>query len=123
MASGISFNQPPMAAKGMKPDEYAQKYADEKGISLSEAKSELKAQYGAPQGFGSSAVSDAISSGDVDGTGNHPSLPPEAMMLNQVYGIPIEVIQEGDDAIKQYAEENNINIPEKTQGSSLDIVS
>lgn len=35
--------------QGMSPDEYAQQYADQKGISLEEAKEELKSKYGDPR--------------------------------------------------------------------------
>ena len=125
---GISFGQPPEAAKGMNPDEYAQQYANEHGCTLEDARQILAAQNGAPMppsggmqgGTVNTTTSDALSTGDVDGTGRQPSIPPEAMQLHQIYGIPLEVIQEGDNAIQQYAKENNITLPQKTTGNSLD---
>ncbi len=133
---GVSFGsvtQTQTQKPQMDPEAYAQQYAKEHGISVEQAREELKAQFGDPQQqggvasatgiSGSTATSTALSTGDVDGTGRQPSIPPEAMMLHQVYGIPLEVIQEGDNAIQQYAKENNIQLPEKTQGNSLDLKS
>ena len=40
--------------------------------------------------------------------------PEEALKLMQL-GIPMETIMQGDNAIKTYAEENNIELPEKKQ--------
>lgn len=43
-AQGVQGQQ-----QGMDPDAYAQQYADQKGISLDEAKEELKSKYGDPR--------------------------------------------------------------------------
>ncbi|MCR4880453.1 MAG: hypothetical protein K6A44_00665 [bacterium] len=109
--------------QGVDPNQYAQQYAEQNGISVDEAKEQLKAKFGDPQQpGGSSAVSNALSSGDVTGTGSNPSIPKEAWEL-QALGIPLEVIQEGDNAIKQFADDNNIKLPEKTQGASINFES
>ena len=42
----VNFGRPP---QGIDPDAYAKQYANEKGITLAEAKAELKAKYGDPQ--------------------------------------------------------------------------
>ena len=42
----VNFGRPP---QGIDPDSYAKQYANEKGITLTEAKAELKAKYGDPQ--------------------------------------------------------------------------
>ena len=125
--NGVSFGQqPPAAAKGMDPEAYAQQYANEKGISIDQAREELRAQHGDPMqgsgGAGSNSTADALSTGNVDGTGKQSSIPPEAWQL-QSLGIPLEVIQQGDDAIHKFAEENNIQLPEKTQGNSINFES
>ena len=133
---GVSFgsvSQSQMQKPQMDPEAYAQQYANQHGISIEQAREELKAQFGDPQqqggvssatgASGSNAASTALSTGDVDGTGRQPSIPPEAMQLHQIYGIPLEVIQEGDNAIQQYAKENNITLPQKTQGNSLNLES
>ncbi len=41
------------------------------------------------------------------------SIPPEEAAKLEQLGIPREVIEQGDDAIKQYAEEHNITLPAK----------
>lgn len=115
------------------PETVLQEHMTEHNITDPEvAKAELEKLYGKPeqpggvQGVGGSAsmaTSTALSTGDVDGTGRQPSIPPEAMQLHQIYGIPLEVIQEGDNAIQQYAKENNITLPQKTQGNLLNLES
>lgn len=94
-----------MMPKGIDPNKYAEQYAKQKGISVDQAKAELKAKHGDP-------------ARQAQGGQGSNSLPPEAVELRAA-GIPVEVIQKGDDAIKKYAEENNIQIPEKKVGKSL----
>ncbi len=110
---GFSGGRPP---QGVDPNAHAAKYAREKGISIDQAKEELKAQFGDPQQPDSSTSTEAS---EALSTGNQGSnIPKEAWEL-QALGIPLEVIQQGDNAIKQFADDNNINLPEKTQGSKL----
>ena len=109
----VSFGSMTRPQQGIDPNKYAQQYADKNGISLEEAKQQLKTQHGDPaQQTGSSSAtsaSSALSTGDVDGSGRQSNLPPEAWEL-QSLGIPVEVIQQGDDAIKTYAEDiDNLN--------------
>lgn len=164
-----NFQQP------MDPDAYAQQYANQKGISLDEAKAELKKTMGepekpqengnnslgqggqgignvgynqggrAPQGnfgfmgqqnygdmslFGPMGIgnnnennfdpfgrNDGNSSSIFnfnDNSENQYGLVPEEQELLEA-GIPYEVILGGKDAIKNYADENNITLPNEYQ--------
>lgn len=108
--------------QGVDPNQYAMQYAKQKGISLEEAKQQLKAQFGdpnkrqagAPQAVPQTGndISGALSTGSVDNQGKKSKIPPEAVQL-QSLGIPLNVILQGDNAIKQYADEHNIKLPEK----------
>ena len=107
--------------QGVDPNQYAMQYARQNGISLEEAKQQLKAKFGDPnQQVGTpqavpkndSSISGALSTGNVDKQRERNSLPPEAIQL-QAFGIPLNVILKGDNAIKQYAKEHNIKLPEK----------
>ena len=142
---------------------YAQEYADSKGISLDEAKAELRAKFGdpekpntvfnskgdmlktEPQVLNFSGAGANFPVNPYGATGAAPvqleayikhsaeqlgisedvfarmlGLPDRASegsddkveMLKQ-YGIPEDVINQGDDAIRKYAQENNIDLPAK----------
>jgi len=106
--------------QGMSPDAYAKQYAQQKGISVSEAKAELKAMHGDPAKQGGAELSSALS-----GSGNTKTtdIPPEVYQQLLSLGVPAEIIQQGDDAIRKYAKENNINIPAKSSGANVDFSS
>lgn len=101
------------------PELDAQNYARQNGISLEEAKAELRAKFGDPQVPPQPGMTET---GTLDfnykpqGSANTSQVPPEQMALIQK-GIPPEVILQGDDAIRKYAEDNNISLPAKKQVS------
>ena len=116
----ISGNMSGMPPKGVDPNAYAEQYAQEKGISVEEAKQELKTKFGDPQQQqgGASALSNSLSGADSTTSSGIPQSELEKLMAA---GIPEEVIAQGDNAIMQFAQENNITLPEKQTGSKLDI--
>lgn len=155
----VSGGMPPMD-----PNAYAQRYAQENGISLDDAKNQLRARFGDPQKPNSTFAPEPqniprgaigpVFSYRTDGAnfnynasdfrninpqemeklveqeakrnGMSPQdfayaigLPPRQepqedknQMLIDL-GIPQNVIAQGDDAIRKYAEQNNINLPPK----------
>ena len=108
--------------QGVDPNQYAMQYAKQNGISLEEAKQQLKAKFGDPNNRqvgtpqaipkNDNSISGALSTGNVDKQRGKNSLPPEAVKLRTL-GIPLNVIMQGDNAIKKYADEHNIRLPEK----------
>ena len=121
-----------MAVNGMgpmDPNAYAQKYAAQKGISVEQAKQELRATHGDPSMslngsiFGNSATNSSQSifsfgnnnnsydTGSFNFGFNNSS--PEKQLED--LGIPKNVIKKGDDAIRKFAEENDIKIPRKLE--------
>lgn len=148
----------------MDPNAYAQRYATEKGISLNEAKEQLRAKYGDPQQpqmFGNNTARWTGSMGDsimrFSGEGaNFNCNPFGAVGANSEQlaayvkkgaertglsekefaqrlglpdraesndngktqklrdlGIPQKIIDQGDDAIRKYAKDHNIDLPAK----------
>lgn len=132
----------------MDPNAYAQHYALENGISLDEAKAQLKSRYGDPippslfnvkgkeaqtNTFGAltdnpEKLAAYIKKGAKETGMNEKEfaammgLPPkeeksteDAKKLEELrkLGIPKEVIEKGDDAIRKYAQTHNINLPPK----------
>ena len=125
----------------MDPNAYAKQYAKENNISFEEAKSELKTQLGDPQDMQKinqggiqgpqqidfSAMQNPFemdfnalqgpqetnfggnNSQDFNGKKEEK---PDAITL-MALGVPMSVIQQGNNAINNFAEENNIKLPEK----------
>ena len=156
------FDGPQLGGPHMDPNAQAQVYAKENGISLNEAKAQLRAKFGAPQKPNStfapepqnipSGVSGPIFAYRPDGTNYsyNPAdfsmqtpqdleklvkneakrigiseqdfalelgLPPrekedKTEMLKSL-GIPQEIIDNGDDAIRKYADDHGIDLPAK----------
>ena len=109
------------------PDAYAQRYANQKGLSLEEAKSELKTQYGEPSqqsqvnsyesyGFDSE---ETVLSTDMDfktlfkellNTLRGPQNTQNTQNTQKQDGLPQD--QDPDSYAQQYADENGISIDE-----------
>lgn len=156
------FDGPQIGGPQMDPNAQAQVYAKENGISLDEAKAQLRAKFGDPQKPNSTfapepqniprGVSGPIFSYRPDGTNYsyNPAdfsmqtpqdleklvkneakrlriseqefalelgLPPreredKTEMLKSL-GIPQEIIDKGDDAIRKYADDHDIDLPAK----------
>ena len=156
------FDGPQLGGPQMDPNAHAQVYAKENGISLDEAKAQLRAKFGDPQKPNStfapepqnipSGVSGPIFAYRSDGTNYsyNPAdfsmqtpqeleklvkneakrlriseqefalelgLPPreredKTEMLKSL-GIPQEIIDKGDDAIRKYADDHDIDLPAK----------
>lgn len=156
----------PLGMPPMNPDVYAQKYATENGISLDDAKNQLRAKFGDPQkpnsGFAPnlpnipndtlrntplfqfSGPQANFNCNPLGGIGANPKeieayikqgaertgmseqqfaqtlgLPPrqqgdKTQMLKDL-GIPQDIINKGDDAIRKYAQAHNIDLPAKEQ--------
>ena len=122
---------------GMDPNAYAQRYADENGITLEEAKAQLRAKHGDPQqpnqaskdpmSMNGSAWGAVPGFGGLGGLRQSPSLAgmngmetprgddssKKQELLNR--GIPQYIIDKGDDAIRKFAEENGINLPPRQE--------
>ncbi len=150
MVNEVSGNRPPQ----MDPDAYAIQYAKENGISLEDAKAQLRSKFGDPNppsvfmangfqfsGTGKEAEINpwgvptddpeklaAFVKNGAKKTGMDEKefaamsgLPPreekdaEDAKLDELQklGIPKEVIKKGDDAIRKYAHDHNINLPPK----------
>lgn len=118
------------------PEADAMKYAQQKGISLEEAKNELRSKFGDPHPpvpnsvFANSSPlmqmqiqnmpqGSSLFNYPAPQMGQQPPTPqtPEQMLCAQ-YGIPPEVAAQGDDAIRKFAEENNISLPAKNASST-----
>lgn len=115
----------------MDPNAHAQVYAKENGISLDEAKAQLRAKFGDPQKPNSTfapepqniprGVSGPIFANRI-GISEQKfalelGLPPreredKTEMLKSL-GIPQEIIDKGDDAIRKYADDHSIDLPAK----------
>ena len=104
------------------PNAYAQQYATQNGISIDDAKNQLRAQYGEPDAKGVNFNTGAFSSkNNVDSfTSNIKEnnidtskglKKEEQELLNK--GISLEVIFQGDSAIRNYAQDNNITLDDK----------
>jgi hypothetical protein len=124
-----SFGGAPNPPQGINPDTFAQQYATEKGISLEEAKQQLKAKFGDPQKPNSTFVPNGsgvtfaqantawFNNFNVQNnqsfayTRNKDDDAKLEMLLQ--YGIPADVIIQGDDAIRKYAQDHNIDLPAK----------
>ena len=89
---------------GKTPDAYAQEYADANNMTLDEAKELLKSLYGDPV------------------LNNSNNEVPDDFTLEErnLYelGIPVATIQEGKAAVIEYAEENDIELPEEYKEES-----
>lgn len=113
------------------PEADAMRYAQAKGISLDEAKAELKSQFGDPQPPAPNSIfanqsqlmqmqiqnmpqGSSLFNYPAPQTGLQPPAPqtPE-QMLGAKYGIPPEIVAQGDDAIRKYAQDHNISLPSK----------
>ena len=102
--------------QGIDPDDYAKQYASINNIDIAKAKEELKAKYGDPKALNEVSSSDSSNpfrseTDDCDSTDNKVTAgvnPEQQALLNK--GIPLEVIQQGDDAIRKYAKDNNITL-------------
>ena len=100
------------------PEADAMRYAQSKGISLDEAKAELRSKFGDPQppvqqtGYTETGTIDFNYKPQTAAVIQN--VPPEQMALLQK-GIPAEVIVQGDDAIRKFAQENNITLPAKNE--------
>ena len=125
---------------GGDPDAFAQKYADEHGITLEEAKEELRSKYGDPQqptqpsiymepraqiytDSGEPLYSNPYSAMGLDINFDSTSEAdyaevnqddPKTDALKRA-GIPEAVIKQGDDAVRKYAEEHGIKLPPPPQ--------
>lgn len=159
----MAFFDGPQAPGPMDPNMYAKQYANSNGISLDEAKAQLKAKFGDPQKPNSTFAPtpqdipkgaigpvfvyqtegpnynyNANNFKDVDpyemekvveyeAKRNNMSpqefaqligLPPrqkdddQTVVLKEL-GIPEDIIKQGDDAIRKYAQDHNIDIPAK----------
>lgn len=86
------------------PDIDAKNFAEANNISLEKAKALLEEKYGKPV--------------QNNNTQNNLPIPPEMAAKLEELGIPKDVIKQGDDAIKKYAEDNHITLPAKTDASS-----
>ena len=144
------FDGPQLGGPQMDPNAHAQVYAKENGISLDEAKAQLRAKFGDPQKPNSTFA--PIFTYRPDGTNYNYNpadfsmqtpqdleklvrneakrigiseqdfalelgLPPreredKTEMLKSL-GIPQEVIDNGDDAIRKYADDHDIDLPAK----------
>lgn len=90
-------------------DDQARKYAEQKGISIEEAKQELKVMLSGSNG----------AEGIDKAQGAPPPPPPKGgdsendELINQLksLGIPESIINRGISAIEEYAKNNNIEIP------------
>ena len=94
---------------GMDPNAHAQKYAKQNGISLEDAKNELKAKHGDPQ-----QPQQSIFNGKTEDFESENKNKPNAISLMSL-GLPFNVILQGDNAIKNFAEQNDINLPEQNK--------
>ena len=121
------------------PEADAMRYAQANGISLEEAKNQLKSQFGDPQQPAPNSIFGAPSpimqmqlqnmpqgaslfNFPMPQSGQQQMIPmpqtPE-QMLGAQYGIPPEIVAQGDDAIRKYAQDNNISLPAKnTSGTT-----
>lgn len=121
------------------PEADAMRYAQANGISLEEAKNQLKSQFGDPQQPAPNSIFGAPSpiiqmqlqnmpqgaslfNFPMPQSGQQEMIPmpqtPE-QMLGAQYGIPPEIVAQGDDAIRKYAQDNNISLPAKnTSGTT-----
>lgn len=110
------------------PEADAMRYAQARGISLDEAKNQLKSQFGDPQQPAQNSIFQAPSpliqmqmqnmpqgaslfNFPMPQAGPMPQTPEQ--MLGAQYGIPPEIVAQGDNAIRKYAQDNNISLPAK----------
>ncbi len=84
------------------PDTDAKNFATANNISIDKAKTLLEGKYGKPPQVKSNVLENI-------------SIPPEEAAKLEELGIPKDVIKQGDDAIKKYADENNIKLPAKSE--------
>lgn len=134
--NGINGFGPQQIGLTGNPEADAMRYAQAKGISLDEAKAELKSQFGDPQPLAPNSIfanpsqlmqmqiqnipqGSSLFNNPAPQTGQQPPAPqtPEQMLCAK-YGIPPEVAAQGDDAIRNFAEENNISLPAKNASST-----
>lgn len=118
------------------PEADAMRYAQAKGISLDEAKAELKSKFGDPKPPVQNSVFanqsqlmqmqlqnmpqvSSLFNFLVPQTTQQPPAPqtPEQMLCAK-YGIPPEITAQGDDAIRKYAQDNNISLPAKENSTT-----
>ena len=83
--------------EGVDPDTYAQEYADANGITVDEAKEVLKGKYGEPE-YDENRNTDSTE-----------ELTEQEQEL-QSKGIPVEIINQGADAIRKYAKDHDIEL-------------
>lgn len=92
-----------LPSQGTDPDTYAQQYADENGLSLEEAKAELKSKYGDPQKPDNNSNTTANNKNKLPDQGTDPNsyaqeyadengltLDAAIEQLNELYGTPIQ---------------------------------
>lgn len=116
------------------PEADAMRYAQANGISLEEAKNQLRSQFGDPQPQGAQGPSLFMPQSQLlqmqaanmpqgsslfnfnvaQSVQPQPPAPqtPE-QMLGLQYGIPPEVVAQGDEAIRKFAQDNSISLPPK----------
>lgn len=125
----------------MDPNTFAKKFAEENNVSFEEAKSQLKSQFGDPQDMqkinqggiqGPQQIDfssmqnpfemdfNALQGPQETNFGGNNSQDfngkkeekPDAITL-MALGVPMSVIQQGNDAINNFAQDNQIELPEK----------
>ena len=106
--SGISDSENSSSAtdsipQGVDPDTYAQEYANKHNMTLEEAKAELKSKYGDPKAKESNNTENTDETEDTENFTKQ-----EQELLNK--GIPAEIIKKGNDAIRKYAKDHNIEL-------------
>ncbi len=92
--------------QGVDPDTYAQEYANKHNMTLEEAKAELKSKYGDPKAKESNNTENTENTDETEDTENFTKQ--EQELLNK--GIPAEIIKKGNDAIRKYAKDHNIEL-------------
>ena len=86
------------------PEKYAQEYASVYNMTLEEARAELKAKYGDP-----AAKTDSTNNTEDSSSENTDELTAKEQELMDK-GIPVDVIKQGNDAIRKYAKDHNIEL-------------
>jgi len=105
----------------MDPDKYAQQYAAQNGISVEEAKEKLKTQFGDPQNTGGVNKTQSFGQTESEST-EDVSEAEKAKIASQLraLGIPDNIIQQGPQAVGDYAKEHDIKLPELSSNKQSD---
>lgn len=133
---GIGGYSPQFVPTG-NPEADAMRYAQANGISLEEAKNQLRSQFGDPQAQGVQGPSilmpqsqllqmqainmppgSSLFNFNTSQSNQTPTPQTPEQMIGLRYGIPPEIIAKGDDAIRKYAEDNNISLPAKNDNNA-----